>query len=54
MNNKITFNKDKIKKLTKTYRMAIKLKKDIFLFEKQKILTSYAHYLIEYLNTKIK
>jgi len=40
--------------LKKEYEKAVDAKDDVFLFQGQEILVSYAKYLIEYLDTQFK
>lgn len=50
----IEFDKEKLKRLKHVYEKAIELQQDSFWFEGNEYLTSYAKYLIEYLETKFK
>lgn len=50
----ITFDEPKLKRLKESYQQAIKDKKDSFIFEGHELLTSYAKYMIEYLEDKFK
>lgn len=49
--SKIKLTKSKIRELKIAYNEAKKNKKEIFIFDGEEILTSYAKYLIEYVNT---
>lgn len=48
------FTKTKFIRFVKLYKRAVKNKRDCFMFEEQSMLTSYAKYLIEYLEPKFK
>ena len=50
--NTIQFNITKVKKLEKAYNKALLDNKDQFVFENNVLLTAYAKYLIQYLETK--
>jgi len=45
----LKMNEKEFKKLKKEYQTAVSNKNDIFLFQNVELLTSYAKYLIEYL-----
>jgi len=47
----ISFDKQKLSDLKKQYDKAVADKKESFIFEGKELLTAYAKYLIEYLNT---
>lgn len=40
--------------LKEKYNLAVLKNKDIFIFKEHELLTSYAKYLLEYLDTKLK
>lgn len=46
--------KNNIQEFKKCYNEALKNNQEIFIFEEQEILVTYAKYLIEYLDMKIK
>ena len=48
--NQINFNQKKFEELKELYKIASSTGKDIFIFENNELLTSYAKYLIEYLS----
>jgi phage anti-repressor protein len=48
--NEINFNQKKFNELQQLYKIASDTGKDIFMFEGNELLTSYAKYLIEYLS----
>jgi hypothetical protein len=50
----INFTPHLFRKLKTAYRNAIRQGQDVFIFEGNEILTQYAKYLIEYLQTKFK
>lgn len=50
----LILNQDSLKRLKKEYEKAVKDKKEVFVFEGHELLTSYAKYLIEYAETKLK
>lgn len=50
----INFNAEKLEELKKLYLNAVTTGSDIFIFDGSEISTTYAKYLIEYLNEKIK
>lgn len=50
----ITFTPALFRKLKHCYKKAVTEKKDMFVFDGREILTAYAKYLIEYLETKFK
>lgn len=49
----INFNLEKLEKLKGEYQRALDTNEVFFIFEGQEILTSYAKYLIEYLEMKL-
>lgn len=52
--NTITFDRQELSNLKRSYTVAIRNKKDQFTFKGNELLVSYAKYLIEYLETKLK
>jgi hypothetical protein len=54
MSNTISVDKTTFTRLKKEYQTAIQSSKDIFIFDGNEILTSYAKYLIEYLTPMFK
>jgi hypothetical protein len=50
----IIFTKDKLSYLKRRYNKAVKDKEEVFIFEGKEILTSFAKYLIEYLELHLK
>lgn len=50
----ITFDKSLLKKLQSRFDLAIKNGEEIFIFEGKEMLTTFAKYLIEYLNEQFK
>lgn len=50
----ITFDRQELSNLKRSYTVAIRNKKDQFIFKGSPLLVSYAKYLIEYLETKLK
>ena len=50
---KVSFTKDELKKFITTYKQAVRLKLDSFMFKENKYVTNYAKYLIEYLSGKL-
>lgn len=48
-NQLIEFDRQELSNLKRAYTMALKNKKETFLFKGKKFLTTYAKYLIEYL-----
>jgi len=51
--NTITFDQETFKNLKQEYRKAVQDKKEIFVFQGHELLTEYAKYIIEYLNSKM-
>lgn len=49
----ITFTREKVNKFKRAYNKAVKEKKESFIFNDREVLTSYAKYMIEYLNTRL-
>jgi hypothetical protein len=50
--NQIEFTKEKLLQLKKEYKLAVKQGKESFMFDNtHELLTSYAKYLIEYLES---
>jgi phage anti-repressor protein len=47
--NQINFNREKFDELKQLYKIACDTGREIFMFEGNELLTSYAKYLIEYL-----
>lgn len=52
MKDIVTIDKVEYERLKEEYEKALALGKDIFVFDKQVLLVSYAKYLIEYLEIK--
>lgn len=52
MKDIVTIDKAEYERLKEEYEKALALGKDIFVFDKQVLLVSYAKYLIEYLEIK--
>jgi hypothetical protein len=50
----MTFTPEKLKELKRDYNKALKNNSESFFFEEQEMLTAYAKYLIEYLDSKFK
>jgi len=50
----ITFDRQELANLKRSYTVAIRNKKDQFTFKGNKLLVSYAKYLIEYLEGQLK
>lgn len=50
----LEFNKEKFIDLKKEYKKAVENNKESFIFQNKEIVTGYAKYLIEYLETQIK
>lgn len=48
--NTMTFTPDKVKALRKAYAMAVETEAESFIFDGRELLTSYAKYLLEYLD----
>jgi hypothetical protein len=51
---KINFNIFDLNRLKAKYKEAVEKKQEMFLFDQEEILTSYAKYLIEYLEIALK
>lgn len=49
----ISFNREKLKKLKQQYEIAKQKNSELFLFENHEILTTYAKYLIQYLEKEL-
>ena len=49
----ITFDYETFKNFKKEYTQAVKNNQEIFIFQGHELLTSYAKYIIEYLNFKL-
>jgi hypothetical protein len=49
----VNFTPAKVRALRKAYEQAKKAGKDTFLFETRTLLTRYAHYLLEYLESRL-
>ena len=49
----ITFTKQKLEKLKEQYNHSVNNKLESFIFEGQEILTDYAKYMIQYLESKL-
>lgn len=54
MPNTITFTKADLSNLKRAYGNAVTTKKETFKFQRQELLTAYAKYLIEYLDSQFK
>lgn len=54
MENTISFNKETYLNLKKEYGVSVKKGKESFVFEGKELLTDYAKYVIQYLETKFK
>ena len=52
--NTITFNKSTLDSLKLEYSKAVNNKKESFTFQGQTLLTSYAKYLIQFVEIKLK
>jgi hypothetical protein len=50
----INFDRQKLKELKNLYNKAVKDNKESFIYNGDEYLTSYAKYVIEYLETKLK
>lgn len=50
----INFDRNKLKDLKRHYNKAVKANKESFIFNGDEYLTSYAKYVIEYLESKFK
>lgn len=50
----ITFTRKKLKALTRRYNEAVEKKEEQFVFEGSELLTAYAKYLIQYLESQFK
>lgn len=51
--NSVVFDRAKLKRLKRAYKAAHENGKEVFIFEGREILTSYAKYMIEYLNRQL-
>ena len=51
---KLNINKENFKELKKLYKLAVDTDLKNFFFQEKEILTAYAKYMIEYLETQIK
>jgi hypothetical protein len=51
--NTITFDYETFKSLKQEYKKAVQNNKEIFTFQGNTLLTVYAKYIIEYLNSKM-
>lgn len=54
MSNTISFNQESFKNFKKEYNSAVKNNQEMFVFDGNDFLTSYAKYVIEYLKTKFE
>lgn len=54
MTDKIVFDKEKLRKLKKLYKSALERGADSFLFEGKEVLTAYAKYMIQFVETQLK
>jgi hypothetical protein len=52
--NNVIFDKEKLENLKIFYKKAVDTKQEQFTFERNEYLTSYAKYLIEYLESRLK
>lgn len=50
----INFDRNKLKDLKRHYKKALEAKKETFIFNGDEYLTSYAKYVIEYLESQFK
>ena len=50
----INFNYEKLKQLKKQYQNSVDNNVEVFTFDGHEILTSYAKYLIQYLESNLK
>src|ERR1019366_5599282 len=50
----LNINKENFKELKKIYKLAVDTGLETFFFQEKEILTAYAKYMIEYLETQIK
>jgi hypothetical protein len=48
----MTFNEEKILRLRAAYEKAVRDERTVFIFDGDKLLTTYAKYLLEYLEWK--
>ncbi len=49
----VNFNREKLVELKKMYETSVKNNVEVFIFEGNELLTDYAKYLIQYLETKL-
>lgn len=54
MSNTISFNQESFKNFKKEYNLAVENNQEMFVFDGNDFLTSYAKYVIEYLKTKFE
>ncbi len=52
--NSITFDRQELINLKRSYTLAVEENKEQFTFKGNELLTSYAKYLIEYLESRLK
>jgi hypothetical protein len=53
MSTTISFNKESFKNFKKEYNSSVENNKEMFVFEGNEFLTSYAKYVVEYLTTQL-
>jgi hypothetical protein len=53
MESTITFNHETFKEFKKEYSKAVINNQEIFIFQGKELLTAYAKYIIEYINSKL-
>ena len=54
MSNTISFNQESFKNFKSEYNSAVENKLEMFVFEGNEFLTSYAKYVVEYLKSKFE
>jgi hypothetical protein len=54
MSDEIIFTREKLAYLKRRYNKAVKDKEQVFIFEGKEVLTTFAKYLIEYLELHLK
>ena len=53
MDNTITFDHETFGSFKKEYSKAVSNNQEIFIFQGRELLTAYAKYIIEYINSKL-
>lgn len=53
MSATITFDEKTFKSFKQKYNKAVENKQEIFIFDNHEFLTSYAKYVIEYINSRL-